>query len=732
MSKSMTLGFCAIQPRLPVMAVVASVGLLAPVASATDRYLELEPPRTRAVLGAGYDSVRRNFMPQQCLTFGAGRVTGAGGGDYHNFSRISSNQQLAEEMDLSASASFSIAMGAASFDLSTKAGFFQQTKTNFYKETVLATYSRVDPISFVDGDLRLKPEYAAMPALEFRQRCGDYVIIGEQTGREFYGTAQIEIRDEATANRLSVSLGMDFRYGAYSGAVDFEYLKKLQTANNGRSLEIRVKTSGGNTTTTTLADFERYYKDFPKSTAKGPVIRLIAVPYEEIVTDWPLTDPLAPLTAEDKLIKLSEVAWSLIALDTDAGFVLANSKLFAMGSTPAKRTERTDWLKTSQRWYQDQLGQLRSNATGCDTDWSSKCETLYSSWSRFDIAAEYENFPTRYVADCYSTAELRGRDISMAFGSVGPLRLTKGDTEMGGGPVSLVSTLTFGPDFSGGSSAGATELLGTLTVSAEETKADRTTFKITDKRSVFDLRRGLMTAPDRSFQQCAYQGTGVKATPAPAQTIQVGPIRVDVPGGYHGRIVDRSGSDPRGFVRFDQGTYGVLSSIQCMVDRDGREDNFIMCQNVDVRNVQLDLVNTEDLEADKWVKPKPRPTAISAIKVLPKALLGGPSMRAGSAALGGPSMRGLRGPAFSKALAPRAVTKSTGTPSCRAGLQSILIGGRAACAPALKGKAKGAGPDKGTAPTPTVPAVPSTPAGKPAFVKPSAVKPVAPLRRPMK
>ena len=62
------------------------------------------------------------------------------------------------------------------------------------------------------------------------------------------------------------------------------------------------------------------------------VLRLIAVPYEDIFTDWPMKKSLASLRS-DRLLKLADVAWDLTALQEDAEFLLHNERLFAAGTT---------------------------------------------------------------------------------------------------------------------------------------------------------------------------------------------------------------------------------------------------------------------------------------------------------------------------------------------------------------------------------------------------------------
>lgn len=594
-------------------------------ALAMDQYLELEPPKTLTGRGYGYNSISREYVLRQCVQFGAALLDGSGAsGDEFKFSSIISNSQLADEMNLAINTKFSASMGVASTSSSSKVDFFQSTKTNLLTHTILAKYNNVEPMKFIGGAINLKPEYLAMvgtPA--FRQQCGDYIVIGEQKGRWFFGTVQLSVRDTATESRLAASGIVSAQYGTFSGEVGVNTIDKLTQASKSQDLDIHVTSSGTNSASLTIKQFLDQVKAFPGQNGPKQTYKLMAVPYEDIVANWPVTDPLAPMTAEAKLTRLAEAAWGLTALIDDSDFVIQNAKLFALGTAPGKRDARIAYVKARRAWYQGQLADMRNRAKNCDVDWGGQpaCESLYNTWKDFEdfVVAEYDQFPIRYVSDCYAARDVSDVIMDKYNGNLlkqtyGHLSNTKGDREVGGGPVKFSSNITFKPDFTGGDPLATRKLLSTLKFSMEESKADHTTFETTLKHPVFDLAA---KTPEGTLAQCAYQGSGVKASfitydgetmCAPLKVINkkvydkcvadIAKLK------YHGALAGTTGEDPRQET-FNKNGRGVLASMTCDVDTDASNDTPMLgCGHIGLRSIQLDLVNTQDVGADKWVAPK--------------------------------------------------------------------------------------------------------------------------------
>ena len=597
-------------------------------AFAIDKYLDLEPPQTKSGLGYGYNSLSREFVLRSCVEFAPAVTDGGSGasGDNFKFSSIISNSQLADEMDLSVATKFSASMGVASLSTSAKVDFFQATKTNFLTHTILASYNNVEPMKYIAGELKLKPEYLALvgtPA--FRQQCGDYVIIGEQKGRWFYGTVQLAVTDTVTASKLAVSGAVEGNYGTASADASTSTLNKLKNASKTQDLQIRVTSSGTSSASLTIDQFLAQVKAFPGANGPKQTYKLKAVPIEAIVANWPATDPLAPITAEQKLTRLAEAAWGLTALIADSDFVTQNHKLFALGTTPALRNARIAHIKARRNWYQSQLDDMRNRANKCDVDWAGTpaCESLYARWKEFEgfVVGEYDQFPTRYVSDCYAPRD--GGDAmqeALKLALVperGHFSNSRGDREMGGGPVAFGAHLTIKPDFSGGDPLGARKLRGTLRVDMEESKADHTTFETTVKTTVYDLAKPeFADGAPITLHQCAYKDTGVKSalvTEDPAACKGLKAISQQAYDScmtaissvkHHGILRGKTGEDPR-TETFSKNSRGILSSMRCSVDSDMGDDTpMIGCDAIQLTSVQLNLVNTQDLAADAWVAPK--------------------------------------------------------------------------------------------------------------------------------
>jgi hypothetical protein len=84
-------------------------------------------------------------------------------------------------------------------------------------QTIVASYNKVDPMAYIAGDINLRPEYLKLVGTAaFREQCGDYLVIGEQKGRWFYGTVQLTVSDTTTASVLSQKGDLDASYATAS------------------------------------------------------------------------------------------------------------------------------------------------------------------------------------------------------------------------------------------------------------------------------------------------------------------------------------------------------------------------------------------------------------------------------------------------------------------------------------------------------------------------------------
>jgi hypothetical protein len=631
-----------------------SVGILCGLVASTttgkawalDQYLDLEPPETISGYGYGYNSIARSHTLKKCVSFGTKTIDAGGpSGNVAHYTAVNSSSELADEMDLSVATKYSMSMGVVNTSASSKVGFFQKTKVNRSSLTILANWSGVDPMKYIDGDITLKPEYLAMvgtPA--FRANCGDFLVVGMQSGRWLYGTVQVSSESTQMQSQLVAGGAISAEGGGQSGSVDVGGLNKIANSITNAKIDFELVTSANsNNTPKTVKDFDKFVTTFPGMAGAKQIYKLKAVPYEKIIANWPQTNPLAPLTDADKLNVLGEAAWTLVALIDDTDFVTKNIGLFAVGSTPAKRDARNAYLKSRREFYKSQLDAMRNGAKNCDVDWAGTpaCESLYNKWKGWEDFAfgEYEQMPIRYVSDCYGAREVTLNGKSAADTITGALAGTKGnftlanngaDRKIGGSAVSVVAYLDFKPNFSGGDPLATRKLSASLSMKIAEKTHDKTEFKHTMKVDVADL-----SVPDMSgggapvtLNQCAYKNDGVKAEllsqdPAPCELLkQLSPgnlqpynvCKTAAADNKHHGFLFATEPEGDGFrnPKFTKNVQGVITSLQCTVDGAESDDTgAIGCSSIGLKSIQLELLNKEDLAADKWVQPPPTPLTVS-------------------------------------------------------------------------------------------------------------------------
>jgi hypothetical protein len=590
-----------------------------------DRYLDLEPADTLSGQGYGYDSIARTFVSRQCVEFKGGLIDGGGGagGDSFSYHRVTSNYQLADSMDLSIRTRFSASMGVASGSSDSKLGLFESTKTNTLTQTIVASYKKVEPFKYISGEIRLKPEYAKLagkPA--FREQCGDYFIVGVQEGRWMYGVVQLVVDDVETASKLGLSSKVGASYVGQSASASLKSLNELKNTSHKNDLKVDVISSGTKRASVTIDQFLKQVESFPGAKGSKATFKLKAIPYEDVVVNWPSKDPLAPMTSDEKLGKLVEAAYGLEALSEDTRFVKDNKALFALGTEPAKRKERLEYYESRLGDYRDELADLRKKAQNCDVDWKPKCEELFKKWRDFAEFAnpEYRHLPVRYGADCRtsrivtpSLLNKSGKEVYYWF-SDNP----RGDKEMGGGPVAVSAYLNLAPHFTGGDRLAVRTLLATLNITLEENKDDHSTFKRKVEGDVVDLDT---LDPSTDLSECAFRGNGTKLQSIRLDSAQCSLMKQISPGSkvaeevcetkveskYEGILHQLSAKDPRNDVTFNKNAKGALKSISCTVDTPDSDDlKNVRCGEISFEPVELDLVDKNDVVADKWDPPAKR------------------------------------------------------------------------------------------------------------------------------
>lgn len=560
------------------MLVCASI---AQPAHAIDRTLELAPPKTRASYGSGYSSAEQEFKPLVCVNFGEEREDGQGGGSEDVWKSVSTNSELADDINIGVQAGFKVAMGVASASVDTKVNFLSNTQTNYSTRTILATHKNIDAPKFIKGDIKLKDEFKTLKASEFKAKCGEFMVLGMQEGSEFYGTVQFELTDTSALSDFSTSTQASGSYGPYNANAAFDYAKKSSNKKNITNLTVHAVTSGGNPPMTTIEDFEREYKAYP-SKAKKSVIKLIAVPYEDIVADWPTGNPLAPLTADEKLDQLTTVAFGYTALITDTKFITHHKDLFALGTSSENRKAKLSAVEKALSAYEKAYDELRKEAKGCDTSFTPKCEALFTKWEKWDVADEYEKLPQRYTANC---TDIMVPATNWGAGLPPKIEVAKGkgkDLEFGNNPVAVRAELDL--------KAKGKELVAKLHIKLAEVGKtgafhwnEDTSFTGKSEGTIFRLESSPMTG---DLSQCVYGKP---------------PFQGKEHEDHAGLLEDTTGRKPKKGepVEFSGGK-GLLRTMDCVVGAKGgkSEKNALSCSNFKFADTKLALLSEQDVAAD--------------------------------------------------------------------------------------------------------------------------------------
>ncbi len=600
-----------------VLGALALLGLACP-AHAFEQTLELRPIGP-APLGSGYASVEKQYRPKVCVQFGPGRSSGIGGGVTNSFYQVLNNSELLDRMDLGVTAGFDLAISGVTVGFDFKMTFAKEVSTNLFKQTVLAAYMDLDAPSFIDGDITLKPEFAGKSPEEIKASCGDFLVVGRQEGKEFYGTAQWEISKATTAIDfdLATALKVAFETGGVEAALTT--LSKYKKTDSMDKLDIKIATTEGSAAVQTMGGFLEQYDKFPK-TSKKKTVKVIAVPFKDIVTGWQQGSALA-FTNETMLQQLVDVAYGHMALIADLDFITVNKSLFALGSTKALSDIRFAILKGAKAKYMADLVQLRKDAKGCDTNFGTKCSAVYEKWKLWSLADQYAAIPERYTSSCEGVtipgapqtltvdgangwSLLNGADKVIPFpGHSG------GDSYMGNHAVKVTASLALTP------SSNRKSLDAKLKVKLAEVGhtsngkplwLQDTSFEDSISGKVFDLATPASTAllgTERDLNRCKF-----KSQPFVGKLIK----------GYAGYIEHTTGKHPAKDVHHiitPSGASGILSSLSCVVAAHLGQSKKIECKAPAFKDTALALINEQDEDADEVTKGAVKKMIASIIKI---------------------------------------------------------------------------------------------------------------------
>ena len=350
------------------------------------------------------------------------------------------------------------------------------------------------------------------------------------------------------------------------------------------------------------------------------ITKLYVQPYK-VVSDYPWENPLHEPTKDDYVGMMVAGLWDLRAVIDDANMVLdpGTQKMFALGTSNQKRNQRVSYIRRQRDAWRREYNLLLKAALDCDKDFKNSCKGLgdFYGHNRFLNEQRAAVMPDPYLSDCYKPRFVNpGKALNDELAKANFGSPVLGDSEEGGSPGRVVAKLHIAPD--------QRQLMADLGIAKLEWKRHQWRNMPIEVRTnkgesgwamevsapIFNLDGDGMLGEKLTY--CTWQGPGfvtrnIQSPPSSDHFIQFGLNRRVV----QGYIDGITGRDPRGFQFFGNGQ-GYLESIQCEVDRRGKDNN-MTCKNLKARNIPLRLVSTQDLAADHWRMP-PNPE-------VPKVLL---------------------------------------------------------------------------------------------------------------
>jgi hypothetical protein len=301
--------------------------------------------------------------------------------------------------------------------------------------------------------------------------------------------------------------------------------------------------------------------------------------------------------------------------------------MFSLGTNKSLKDQRIAYIKQLRGIWQKEYDLLLKSAQKCDQNFTTQCQQLGEFYDRDrNIAAQWlAVLPERYLSDCYQSIIMTGDQVPglgtirdkfrMGNENMPPNFGTPvvGDSETAGNKMRVVAELTFRPDkrqLKANMSVARIEWHGAYSYKAslvgKGSKNDRSTWGMAlQDVVVFDLDSPAQYNKNLSnvnLNYCEWKGKGLDFPniPTPVATSELSRFGFNQKV-THGYVDGLSGKDPRGQIHYGNGE-GALTYITCEVDKKGK-DNYLTCKDMGFRNGMLTLVSSQDLTAERWVKP---------------------------------------------------------------------------------------------------------------------------------
>lgn len=549
-------------------------------------------PFLGARYGLGYDltSQSASAAGQSCVTFDAQQINSEKDGvNKSKKTQIKKSADLVKTMNLSAMAQFKALSG--NYEGKSTLEIADKSEAHQFSETKLFYfYKKNDTNLLLTEAISIKPEFktlldAGITGIDsFRAKCGNAFIVGQQTGTYYYGTAYKSSASSATTSNLNIGAKFSFKSGVKFDS-NFSYIVTDLKKNLEEIEEVNSATTDTKLTAPTNAvELEEQWKNFNPASSEDKIISTVVAPYT--VAKGALPEGVLAGSAElKKLEVLLDALWDLKTLKDEAKYILKKPDKFALGlpATP-KAVARIKATQSLLARWQSEYDSLLTDTKSCVNTFNDSCKKLANWYEVNQRISEEALLPKKYKSYCYGKFTVQ-HDESEGGGFSKPIFMsgkTRGDDEMGGGPVLVKGQLSIYPN--------GRELRMRLDASLEENKSDHSTFVFSVETTVFTMQPKELPNTD-IFEECVFADQ-----PINAKSIS--------PGNIYGKIEDISGKNPRGMIKYNGNPNGLIPTMTCEVDTQGKDNGRLNCQAPNVRSFEVLLVNRLDKEAENWNLPQ--------------------------------------------------------------------------------------------------------------------------------
>ncbi len=369
-----------------------------------------EGNRASLDFGLGYDLRTQKAKLRSCVTFAKKKRKLDDGDESSSFSLVSSKSEIAAAKSMSASAKAGASFGGIGASASYKTSKSSKHKVHAQSKAIMARNVVIGQSKLLKiGSIKLKDKYVKMlsdPKTKgkFVQECGDALVLGLQSGAEFYGIATYTAVGTKASSKKKKSGSVSGGYGAFSASGSLSKAKKNSKDVSDSSLLITIEgTEKKGKNPTSLKDLAQAYENFKGK--KKRTIKAHLAAYSEVVENWPIEEDFFRPVAEENLSEMMDSLWAMQALVDEADFIVKNPSLFALGIKNKTRNKlKGEVKKLSNKWGK-QLKKMKPIAKKCyESGEAAECKV--TKVFNFDVDARRAQLPERYDADCKSFAQL--------------------------------------------------------------------------------------------------------------------------------------------------------------------------------------------------------------------------------------------------------------------------------------------------------------------------------------